>query len=181
MKTSTKKIFFIVFLINTIALIGYVFLFDKVRGKNEEVYILSEDLNNKMIEESELKLISDNLKETITEREKINSYFVQQGKGGVAKFVEDIENISDLAGVSLKVNSIILKQEEDEKEDIIEGMKLSLITKGDWNELILFLEFLSSSPYNIFIDKVYFEKIIDENSRQWEGLFNLTVFKLSDK
>ena len=178
MKTNfpSKKIFVVVLILNVVAISSYAYLFFDIKSKNEATSVLENVLNGQVSREAELRLVGDSLKETEKERALLNSYFVQKGKGGVADFVEVVEGLAGLSGVSLDVNSILLKKKEE--LSVVEKMNLGLEAKGSWSEIIYFLGLLETLPYKISFNRVYVEKIKD--SSLWSGVFNIGVSKLSD-
>ncbi|MBU1557643.1 hypothetical protein KKC45_01650 [Patescibacteria group bacterium] len=171
----TKKILGVIVILNVVALASYFYLFSDIKSKNEATSVLENILDGQIGRESELKLVGSNLKRTEKERAVIDSYFVQKGKSEVAGFVEVLESLAELAGVSLKVNSILLKKED--ASDIVEEMKLELEISSYWEEANYFLGLLELLPYKITFNKAYIEKSKDS---QWKSVFNIKVLKLSD-
>ncbi len=172
----SKKIFIIMLILNILAVFSYFYLFSNIKNRSEATSVLENVLGGQASREAELKLAGISLKKTVEERALIDSYFVQEGKVGIANFVEGVENIAELAGVSLSVNSILLKKEED--LSVVENMNLGLRVEGSWSEITYFLGFLESLPYKISFSRVYIEK--DEESSLWNGVFDISVLKLSN-
>ena len=170
----TKKILGVIVVLNVVVLTAYFYLFSTIKSKNESTSVLENVLGSQISRESELKLVGTSLRETEKERALINSYFVQEGKGEVAGFVEFVESIAKSAGVSLSVSSILLKKQED--FSITEKMNLGLEVEGSWTDTIYFLELLELLPYKVSFDRSYIEKI--EDSSLWGSTFNISVLKL---
>ena len=178
MKTNlpTKKILGTVIILNVVALTAYFYVFSFIKSKNESTSVSENVLSSQISRESELKLVGASLKRTEKERALIESYFVQEGKGEIADFVEVVESMSRLAGVSMSVSSILLKNQEE--DNVVEELNLGLEVKGSWAKTVYFLEFLEALPYKLSFNRFYIEKI--EDSSLWESTFNISVLKLSD-
>lgn len=180
---STKKIFMTIIVLNILAILAYSSMFLGLKKKNETHSVLMNELSGQNSRETQLRLVDNNLGETEMERRKLNSYLVHDGDSGVAEFMDDIENVSNLANISMEVNSILLKnQGYEEEKGIVEDMKLNLKAEGDWYDIIYFLRLVELMPYKISFDRVYLEKkdILSEKSSQWTALFNINVLKLSN-
>jgi len=178
MKTNfpTKKILIIFLILNTIVLSAYFYLFSVIKSKNEAVSILENVLGGQVSREGELKLIGSSLGKTEEERVLIDSFFVKEGKSGVADFVEVVEEIANLSHVSLVIKSILIKKQEN--LSVVENINLGLGVKGSWSESVYFLKLLELIPYKVSFESVYFEK--NKENLMWNVNLNIKVLKLSD-
>ncbi len=197
---SSKKILATVIILNIIVLFVWGFFFSIIKDKNKMTSDLTSELNKQVQQESELKLISNRLNETKEERKKVDSYFIQGNKEGVAKFIDVFDKLGKYSGVSVKVTSIVLKDSDSSSKNkkskskksvgsgLIETMKLNLKTEGRWSNTVYFIELLSKIPYKITLEKVALEKenvknakISKEKSLNWRGSLNISILKLKDK
>jgi len=174
---SSKKILATVIILNIIVLFVWGFFFSIIKDKNKMTSDLTSELNKQVQQESELKLISNRLNETKEERKKVDSYFIQGNKEGVAKFIDVFDKLGKYSGVSVKVTSIVLKDSDSSSKNkkskskksvgsgLIETMKLNLKTEGRWSNTVYFIELLSKIPYKITLEKVALEKENVKNAK----------------
>jgi len=179
-----KKILIIIVVLCLLSLAVYFLLLKDIQKQNEISFDLIEKLNMQTRRDAELRFIGDNLSSTQTERYKINSYFISAEESGIVDFIEMVESLGNHSGISLEVNSILLKENSSKSNppDLIEDMKLGLKIGGDWSNIIYFLEMLDLAPYKISFDKVYIEKNDDKIKKDkldenWIGIINLSVLK----
>lgn len=182
---TSKKIFFIVLLFIAGAITVYAMLFLNIKKKNEYSSVITQELKGQSKKDTELRVIEANLNETKNSRDKINSYFVQEGEDGLVYFMDNIASLGRQAGVQLKINSILLEETKKGEENIkkvTESMKLNLGVEGDWSDVVLFIKLLENIPLSISFDRVDLgikETAGGEPTDIWESSLNLTVLRLA--
>ena len=187
-KSFPKKIFLTILFLNVIALAAYTFLFLEIKKKNEFALSSLGDIKSQTTKEKKFEAVLDNLANTEGERNKLDTFFIQNNSFGVVQFIEKIEYLAKYSNLSLDVKSILLSNQNlDEKNNasLIENMKLNLDVKGSYSDIVYFLKFLELLPYKLYIDRVSIEKkeieVMEEGLApldSWDGKFDLTILKL---
>lgn len=178
-KITIKKILFIILALIFLAISTYIYLFFKIKVKNEETFLLKKELEDQGNKSNKLEIVSSNLKNTRKERDKINTYFVKGNSSGVVDFIEEIESLVKKNDLSIKVNSIFVK-EKSQSIGVVEDMKLTLKVEGKVSNIFYFIKLLETIPWGVSFERINLEKN-EDHPNQWVGVFNLNVLKLSDK
>ena len=187
-KSFPKKIFLTILFLNVVALAAYTFLFLEIKKKNEFALSSLGDIKSQTTKEKKFEAVLDNLANTEGERNKLDTFFIQNNSFGVVQFIEKIEYLAKYSNLSLDVKSILFSNQNlDEKNNasLIENMKLNLDVNGSYSDIVYFLKFLELLPYKLYIDRVSIEKkeieVMEEGLApldSWDGKFDLTILKL---
>jgi len=144
-KKGTKKIAVVALVLNICAGIAYGMFYMSVGEIRAEVAKTAQTLQQKLvlqeIEQSERHVISD----TKQKREKLQSYFITEEEA--VSFIEQLETLSTVAGVSLSISSVDVKKE---------GLSVQLNTESAWTETYHFLTLVESMPLKVSIDQARF-------------------------
>ncbi|MFC1802020.1 hypothetical protein ACFLY7_01085 [Patescibacteria group bacterium] len=186
-KNYYKRIFLIMLFLNMLAIAGYTLFLIEIQGKSQNIASILGKMRTQNEKDVELKIIDRNLRETKVDRARINKYFISEdGQEGVVGFIEDIEGLSESIGLSIDVNSLVLREKEGiqiSKKRIqkssLDILRLNFSISGSWNKVVKFLGMLELVPVKINLSKAYFEKSTREDEVEiWNGRFEIDVLKL---
>ncbi len=179
--TTVKRILIVVLILNLLAIGLHIYLSMNVNQKINELSSSNIALKKMIEKEAILKIVSGNINNTLEERERTDSYFVGSKKGDVVNFVEKLESLVSQDDLDLEVNSIILDQ-NDENE--IQKMKISLSVGGRWSDIIYFLTLLENIPYKIEFSQIGVGRDIgslEKRVSKWSASVVFNVLKFKEK
>lgn len=158
-----KRAFFILlcFAIVDIAALGvYVSLFIAVKEKNERIAASEENIKAIADKDSNLRSVKNLVLDTSETRAKINTFMIPQG--GEVDFLEEIEALGRIAGVSLEVVSVENEDGVIESAADLDSFRLHLEATGGWNSVYRFLRLLEELPVRSVISQARMEYIEGE-------------------
>lgn len=171
MNKKTKKILIWALIFNILVIGMYSVLFLQVRKKVLESTIAIESLENNISKEKNLRFLKGVLKETVVEREKVESYFVDNDM--VVGFIEKIESLGISADVALDLRGVSV--EGDQKK----VLKLDFKILGSFENIFYFLTLLENLPYKIQFTEAFMVRSSDSND--WEGNFKMNLLSFSQQ
>ncbi len=152
----------------------YMWLFIKVNDTIREVAIVSESAQLLSAQNAYTQTIRKIVRDTSSERDKINSYFVTDE--GLVSFLENIEGLGTRAGVSLEVQSVSVGDSID-KDGLVSQLRLSLESEGTIKEIYYILSLLEAYPKALSVRRVQMNQRSD--TLAWVGTFDIEVIKVS--
>ncbi len=170
-KTQVKVI--IITFVLALFLSGYGYVFITIKNKNNHISVLQNQIDIEAKKDSRLHSIKSLLADLDKEIEQIDTYFVVDNE--VVDFLEDIENLGLIAGVSISVNSVSV-DEEITKELPFDLLKVKFVSRGKWSSIIHLVSLLETFSLGIIINEVRLEKLTDSES--WQGNISFSVLKL---
>ncbi|MEK7535533.1 MAG: hypothetical protein AAB590_00770 [Patescibacteria group bacterium] len=159
-----KKNIITLSIINLLALGIWIGLFGYTHGQASKLgadYLALAEENEK---EVYVTATSRDLRETENEQAELESLFVHVG--GEAAFLEQVENLGSLAGVSLKVFTF-------EKRD--KSLRVVLEGSGSFYANYYYLKLLETMPFYVTIDKSMFTKESTGEGSIWKGRHDFTL------
>lgn len=140
-------------------LVGVVwYAFSTIQDLSQSVVALEKRSLNEAIQTKRIRSIEENVRELQPIQDQVEEYFVTE-ENSIA-FVEYVESLSDVAGVE---SSITIREEN-------EGLRLSVLFQGGFDEGMHYVALLESIPYNTSVQSVHIEEVSDGS---WRG--GLTV------
>lgn len=163
---KNKKIF-LAFVISIVILfvlfIFYFFIHSEVGRLYGEMKTIRENIAEGLAKDKELDLIKSDIKNTLGDYERINSFFVSSD--GLVDFIQYVENMGKEAGVSVLTRSVTNKNgsQNNPSENYPEGFKEEIIISfdvyGSLKNNLNFLDLIEHLPYKISVLGASFEKI----------------------
>lgn len=162
---------------------GYYMLNDQIKKKNREAAMIISGIDSALLIDQQLRGVQNLIRDTESDREKLNSYFVS--REGIVDFLEVIEGLEQYTGAEVSIKTI---GENDTGEfENIEQLELNLTAEGSWEAVYHFFVLLESLPYRIDMSRVQFNNIskrergedIEEDTKdEWRGIFILAAAKI---
>lgn len=163
---KNKKIilaFIVSVVIIFVLLIFYFFLHSEVNRLYDELKTIRESIAEGLAKDKELDLIKSDIKNTLGDYERINSFFVSSD--GLVDFIQYIENLGKGLGISVITRSVTNKNgsqdtssggtSEGFKEEILITFEVFGSLKGN----LTFLDLVEHLPYKISVLGASFEKL----------------------
>lgn len=188
MKRSINTSFAVSILVALLFVAGYVMFFVVIKHTNEEVSLLTHEVDIYAAREAMLRdtdKLAGDLKEDI---QKLGTYFLT--KDDVVSFIETVEQAGVTSGVDLTIGSVdVIPQvlTEGQLEDTHETLTLRVDAVGSWSGIFTFLEYIQHMPYNIQINRVSVSKVssvvpffggkedVGQKVPQWNSSFEIQV------
>lgn len=151
-----KLIFLFSWVIVSAIFLGlWVLMFNKILNlKNENTLFLS-DLKASSQKIGKIKNVEAVLSELTAEKESIND--ITLNKDRFINFVETLEFLSQKSGAALDIKSAAIPEND------ASSPRISLIVKGDFQQVFTFIKMAENLPYFISFDRVVLQKNSDEN------------------
>jgi len=185
---KTKKIIIALLVLNLVVFGACFYLFANIKKTDKIVSDRLIQIESGIKKEESLRSIKNLMNDTKEERERIADFFVQPN--GAVDFIEMIDSLGGIAGVKLEVESVGVEALKSETDADSESFRLSLKTKGSWDNTIHLLSLLESLPYQISFESARFQKISGESSPDngkkiavssyWNGNFSFSALKLKN-
>jgi hypothetical protein len=177
---KTQKNATILILLNIFLLAGYLVVSGEISNNNNQISSLTEELDRSLIKGKNLNLSRRITEETAIERDKLDSYFISSND--VVSFIKEIENLANLADVSIEINSVSIGDyvEEQKKSDVIEVLDLDINLSGSWSGSFHFISLLEEMPNKISVERLNLSAKESSNNKttKWDGAIGLKILKL---
>lgn len=178
-KSNLKKILIVVIILETIVILGYYLLFSKIIDKNKNISFLKNNLAMQIDRQQYMLSMRKNFRSTDSDITKINQSIVDKEED--VSFIENIENIARRNNLSIKIESLYLKNDPSFPNDlVILSARITIV--GGWQGLYSFLNEIESLPTKIKINKLAITKNMDAQNDSikigdWQGVFEINVLK----
>jgi len=186
---KTKKIITALIVLNLTVFGACFYLFANIKKTDKVVSDRLIQIESGIKKEESLRSIKNLIDNTKKERERIADFFIQPN--GAVDFIEMIDSLGIIAGVKLEVESVGVEALKSETGADSESFRLSLKTKGSWDNTIHLLNLMESLPYQISFESARFQKISGESapdngkkiavSSYWNGNFSFSALKLKNQ
>lgn len=179
--SSFKKILILLLVITTLFFIGYYFLYQDIKAKNEHISVLSEELLSKSNRQEYLKSTSKMIEDIRPDIEKINNSIV--AVGGDVDFIENLESLARSNGLSIDISSLTFEDDKVLAASNTTKFKIKAKTVGGWAGSYAFLSEIESLPFKISINSFVINNIPDKASekvvpgKDWLSTFEIVVLK----
>ncbi|MSR73361.1 hypothetical protein EXS61_02040 [Candidatus Parcubacteria bacterium] len=148
MTLSNKHTSLLAIFILLLALGGYYFLFSVIKSKNENAFLLSQEIDTYAQSEStrtQSDRVVEEQKDKIAE---IGLYFLH--KNEVVPFIETVENSGRKTGVEVTIVTVDVGVGEGENA----MLTMRFEARGSWNNVNRFISYIENLPYKVSLSKV---------------------------
>ncbi len=145
---------------------GYLFLFLRVKTKNEHVSSLINEIEAESVAESTQRSTKVLVAETFTYREKLKKYLI--GKDNAVSFLEFLEREGGDVGVAVEIESVVpgvLATGE------VEELTLSIKVSGSWANVVRYVGLLEFLPFQSRLEQV----VVSTSGKQEDGTWSAQV------
>ena len=171
LRRKNKELLIVTLLLNLVALGGYGFLLHEIKGKNEHISNLVNDIELQSKKERVINSVKALVVETSPLREKLSRYLVE--KEGAVSFIELLEHLGKNRGVSVMISSVEKVPQEGTEQ--VETLLLGLKASGTWQDVIRFLGLLELLPYEAQVEQLTLSK--SEKASPWQITLSLRTLK----
>ena len=165
------ELLIVTLLLNLVALGCYGFLLREIKGKNERISNLVNDIELQTKKKSVITSVKAIVVETSPLREKLSRYLVE--REGAVSFIELLEHLGKNTGVSVVINSVEKVPQESTQQ--VETLQLGLRASGTWEDVIRFLGLLELLPYEAQVEQLTLSKL--EKASPWQIVLSLRALK----
>jgi len=162
-----------------VLLAGYIYFLFIIFETNKNLRILGEEVLLQSKREEHFRSMKKILGETKNERLELNSRFVSSDN--VVSFIENIENLSSVTGVSLDVRSVNIIETTSTVN--YEWLELSVDVSGSWKGLYHLFSLVDHLPVASSVSGariVYTNTDEDSGEEVWSGSFRMKAAKLKE-
>jgi len=159
-KLSYRTIIIGLIILNTAALSVFGTFFYMIIIKQKNVSSLSQELSTESKKEQRYRSLRRILADTVTDREKLNSYFVAPEK--IVDFIEEIEALGTHTGAIVSFQAVNVKDTM---------LDLQFETEGNFSDTAYFLALLESLPIKLSFERLW----ITKRNALWDGRFIIHV------
>ena len=177
--SSAVQFLSIAIVVSLVLLFVYGFLFQVIFTTNRSLQALEEDVSTQAGREERLRAARNILANTESERTNLASSFLRENE--VVSFIELVEELENTAGAELRVQSVDLK-DADDNSTVYEWLELAIEATGSWQEVYHFLSLVEHMPVSVFLVHArirHVESIGDEEApiEPWLGSFTIRIAK----
>ena len=176
MKDGKKFIisFLLIIGINLLGIAGWWFAFSNILKESKYIASVRSDIEASERRLNNMRSLNALLKNIENEREKVSSVFLNQKN--VVKLVEELEFLSQKAGVDFAMSAIDLPAQAESKKPIFRFQ-----IKGSFRDLFHYLVLLEDLFYRIEFENVQFSEIPKgpKSQQLWQADFELTLLSYS--
>lgn len=178
---TTKQILALTMILAIASVVFYVLFFNNVKGKNETISTIINDIDIAIQKETRLKSAKDIIKDTETGRGKLDTYFIDNEE--IIDFIEEIEKIGRDIGVEIEIISVSISDSKIQRDNISEVLNLDLKAEGKWSSVFHFLALIEKMPFKINISKINLQVVYNDGDKKnssgiWKGFFSISAIKL---
>lgn len=151
----------------------YSALFIIIKNKNNHISALQNKVDIEVIKDQRLNSIKQLIKDSDKEFKQIDTYFVSEG--GVVNFLEKLESLGPISGVSVSVNSVGVNENANGNLPY-ELLNIEFESRGAWSSIVKLISLLETFQFGITIERVQLELL--PNSNYWQMNTSFNVLKL---
>ncbi len=149
-ESNSKKFLLIAVAFNIFAAGAFGLIFFQVKGKNEHVSNLINEIDRAVTQEQTLSSIKALVQETEKNRAKLADYFI--GKEGVVSFIEELEALGSRTGVEVTIDAVEEKVSAGSTQT--EELRLTLHFGGTWSSVVQYIGLLELLPIEGRLERV---------------------------
>ncbi len=176
MKQRTTMILLISGLTAFSLVVVYWVAYSSLLSTNASVISTEVSLNDATANKDKLKALKKTISDSSSDIQRLDGMFLD--KDGVASFLQQVESLADLSGVTHSLSPDI-QQDGTLATRQKELLKISLNTTGSWVGTYRFLNLLENLPYKIAFSNVSIQSGEGDKvgGSVWTGSFQFTVVK----
>lgn len=174
MKLSDTQIKTITAAFGVLVFLGiYSTVFMVIKNKNNQISILQNQVDIEVRKDQRLHSVKLLISDLNKELDTVDTYFVSSS--GVVDFLERLEALGSVSGVTVGVNSVSVDESEDSGLPY-ELLKIEFAARGTWSAIVQLISLLETFPLGITIERMQLEQI--PNSISWQLNTSFSVLKL---
>ncbi len=160
--------------INALGAAGWWFAFSNILKESKYITSVRSEIEANERHLANIRSLNAFLKNIENEKEKVSSTFLNQKN--VVKFIEELEFLSQKAGVDFKMKAIDLPTEPGSKKPVFQFQ-----IKCSFRDFFHYLVLLEDLFYQVQLEKVQFSEVPAAPTSQglWEADFELTLLSYS--
>lgn len=151
----------------------YSTLFVVIKNKNNQISALQNQVDIEVRKDQRLHSIKQLIADLGKDIEQIDTYFVSED--GVVDFLESLEALGRVSGVSVGVNSVSVDESTDNSLPY-EHMRIDFVARGSWRNVVQLVSLLETFSFGIVIERMQLERL--PSSSSWQVNVSFTVLKL---
>lgn len=171
-KQKTITVLVLIVLLNILLLGVYFYAFSKVKIKNEEASVVSEELNDYLSKEGTVNLLKALVKKTSEDRIKLDSYFVS--RDNIPEFTKEIEALGKMSGTDVTIKGLQANGNV---------LMIEISSEGNFRNTLQLVSLIESLPFKVEVTKAYLDvtevEIPEEEGGGvrvvWNGNFNIDL------
>ena len=152
MKLRSKKLFLILVVVNTIAIIGVVFLLILITTKNQKSLVLEKQLKEEEVKLEDLQMLKVLVANTKEQRSYISNLIVNKDK--IIDFLGLVESLGSYSGAKVSVMSV----NEDSSSTSNSLVKIRLNVSGRWEQVFQTISMLDHLPAAFAVKEIQISK-----------------------
>ncbi len=150
MTLSNKHILLLAIFILLFALGGYYFLFSVIESKNENAFLLSQEIDTYAQSESTRTQSDGVVEEQKDKIAEVGLYFLH--KNEVVPFIEMVEDSGRKTGVVVTIGTVGVGLGDGVGENAM--LKMRFEARGSWSNVNRFISYIENLPYKVALSKV---------------------------
>ncbi len=183
-KSKFLKIILFLAVCSTAMLVLYVFLFNDIRTKNQNISEKSQYLSSEISREDYVLTTQRLLENYNDDINMIKSSIVSAS--GEVSFIESLELVARQNGLSIGIDSINVENDPKNSSTTMVTLKIKANTTGPWANTYKFVSQLESFVYKTKLNSLVLSKLEDFSEsgskipgkrNQWKASFELNVLK----
>lgn len=151
--------------INALAVVGWRLFYQNISGAKERIGVLRGEATTAEAKQKNIRNLTKTLEDISDKKSEVDSVFVDEKS--VVKFIEDLERLAKLSGVSLQILSASLPVNAAEGKP---GFNLNL--GGQFGGLFKFLALLENMNYQLKVETANFQAL---GKKDWGLQVNLRL------
>lgn len=155
----------LVLMLNLAAAAGWGFLYGQIKAKRDKIVALTGEALNADLKRKNIQGLDRSLNSIVQEKTKVEAAFA--GEKELVRFIEDVERLAALSGITLEIKSASLPLDPKEK-----GPVFTLNIKGGFGQAFRFLTLLESANYEIIFEEARLNK---SEEAGWAGQVRLKL------
>ena len=158
----------------------YYFLYGYVFALGQNVFDLSQKLQQDSLQGQSLKQSVDVFNQITPQIDAIDSYFVSSD--GEVAFIDLVEGKAKNLALIPEINSVQIETSKDLSGRGLQYLTLKMSVKGTWPNVYKFVSLLPNLPYQIIVSQADLTNVsgaTNSASPVWQGTFVLRIIMLA--
>lgn len=159
-----------------------IFVFLDIKHKNENIFALESELDNKSEKNDYLLSIQKVVQNSDDSINKINNSIL--ASDGDVTVIEKIENLAKNRGMDIEIESLSIDAIPSSKDKNIVSLDIKAKTTGTWVNTYDFLSEIEALPYVVRVEKIVLNSSNDNAQSKllssypkWQSIFEIRLLK----